>query len=65
MMVVFDGTVFEIKKNLLKYGKDKKSFYYLGIYFSPDEESFYGGLIGENGKWERMGGSNCWRRGPL
>jgi len=47
MMVVFDGTVFEIKKNLLKYGKDKRNFYYLGIYFSPNEESSYGGLIGE------------------
>ena len=48
MKIVFDGTEFEIKKNLLKYGKDKKSFYYLGIYFVADEQASYGGLIGEN-----------------
>jgi len=47
MKIVFDGTEFEIKKNLLKYGKDKKSFYYLGIYFVADEQASYGGLIGE------------------
>jgi len=47
MKISFQGTDFEIKKNLLKYGKSKKDFFYLGIYFSPNEGTTYGGIIGE------------------
>jgi len=47
MKISFQGTDFEIKKNLLKYGKSKKDFFYLGIYLSPNEGTTYGGIIGE------------------
>jgi len=50
--VNFDGTRFEIKRNLLKYGVKKgviRNFDFLGIYLENEDPSItYGGIIGES-----------------
>jgi len=50
--VNFDGTRFEIKRNLLRYGVKKgvkTDFFYLGIYLEKEDPSVtYGGIIGES-----------------
>jgi len=46
--VNFEGTQFQIKRNLLKYGADKRDFFYLGIYMEKASDSaFYGGIFGD------------------
>ena len=49
--VNFDGTRFEIKRNLLKYGVKKgvkRNFDFLGIYLEKEDPSItYGGIIGK------------------
>jgi len=47
VLVSFQGSQFIINKSLLKYGKEKKKFFYLGIYLEANEGTTYGGVIGE------------------
>lgn len=46
--IALGETVFEVKKNLLRYGAHKDNFYYLGIYLMAAKNETYGGLIGES-----------------
>lgn len=46
--IALSETVFEIKKNLLRYNEHKDKFYYLGIYLMAAKNETYGGLIGES-----------------
>jgi len=50
--VNFEGTTFEIKRNLLKYGVKKgvkADFFYMGIYLEKEDPmATYGGIIGDS-----------------
>jgi len=45
--ISYRGSVFEVKKNLLRYGAEKNEFYYLGIYLLNYSHANFGGIIGE------------------
>jgi len=45
--VTIGDSIFEVKKNYLRYGREKKDFYFLGIYLVGHKSETFGGLIGE------------------